>query len=189
MPEILVLSIIIGYLRKGNLKNLAAIPFRHLYLFVIPLVMCFGVMLVKIAGYTEQLLPYAIAASAVQSLVLLAITATNLHVRYMWMIGLGIFSNFLAMTANGGLMPASEKAIMMAGLEEVFERAWIRHSLIGPETRLTWLTDIIPIPIPYARLSQVISIGDVLAALGIFLMIQWYMRNPSKSAGETVSIG
>jgi len=44
------------------------------------------------------------------------------------------------------------------------------HMLLTAETKLWFLADIIPLPVPF--LARVISIGDILIYVGIFYFIQ-----------------
>ena len=84
----------------------------------------------------------------------------------------------------GGVMPISESAARAAGLWALLDPAentkLIRHVIMTPETRLRLLTDFIPIPVPYIR--AVLSIGDVVLAIGIFVLIQRFMVKPSPGA-------
>ncbi len=117
--------------------------------------------------------------NALQYAVLLAAIASNLHIGEIRLMGLGTFFNFLALAANAGVMPVHPKAAELAGISTMFEPSagikLIRHVIMTPETQLKPLTDIIPLPGFSIFLKTVVSVGDILLAIGIFLLVQRYM--------------
>lgn len=74
----------------------------------------------------------------------------------------GMLLNAIVISANGA-MPVSSRSAQIAGHEGPLTDAGFKHELLGPDTLLPWLGDVIPIPV----LQTVISVGDVLLALGI----------------------
>ena len=68
----------------------------------------------------------------------------------------------------------STRSIELAGAP-VFEGEG-EHTILGPETKLPWLTDVIPIPIA----GSVLSVGDLFLALGLARLVQ----GRTKSEGE-----
>ncbi len=183
--EAAVLGIIVGLIRKGRISNLSRIPFRGAYVFAVPLVMFLlaGVL----THYTNDPRLNMVAARAMNILlyvVLLTAIGANWHIRELRIMGVGTFMNFLGLTANGGMMPVSEWAARAAGMWSFLDPAngikHARHVIMTPETRLKPLVDLIPIPIPH--LSAVLSIGDILLAVGIFMLIMRFMCEPSPGA-------
>ena len=51
----------------------------------------------------------------------------------------------------------------------------LTHTLANKYTKFYYLSDIIPIPKPYP-FPKIISIGDIFIGIGIFLLIQNYMK-------------
>lgn len=184
IADALLLSILIGLIRRGRIRGLASIPLRCVILFILPFLILAAVYAARSFG-GESLSPYMRAANVVEYVVLLAAIALNLHIREMWIAGAGAFMNFLVVAANGGMMPISEKAIQMAGMTQMIEDcragSFVRHVIMSPETRLKPLADIIPKPGFAFVMPEVASIGDVLLAIGIFVLVQRYMMRP---AGE-----
>lgn len=183
--EAAVLSILVGLLRKGRISNLGRIPLRGTYVFAVPLVLC--ALAIVFTHHTDNSRAYLIGTritNVLQYVVLLTAIGLNLHIRELRIVGAGAFMNFLALTVNGGVMPISESAARAAGLWALLDPAentkLIRHVIMTPETRLRLLTDFIPIPVPYIR--AVLSIGDVVLAIGIFVLIQRFMVKPSPGA-------
>jgi hypothetical protein len=81
------------------------------------------------------------------------------------LIGVGAFLNALAITLNGGVMPATRTAERIAGmhLRPGFENS-------GPiaHAHLPWLGDVIPWPGP---LPNVLSVGDLLIFTGTLVLL------------------
>lgn len=87
---------------------------------------------------------------------------------------------FLVMFFNSGRMPVSLEAAA-AILDPSYVHAlkdslYAKHTVLNESTRLAFLGDIIPLTTPYPR-DQVVSIGDVLMNIGIFIFIQELLVN------------
>lgn len=101
------------------------------------------------------------------------------------LIGIGVLLNLIVIAVNGGSMPVDLRAAEVAGLtraaEELARPEYIKHSAAHAGTKLLFLADIIPIPRPYPR-PAVASIGDVVMAAGIFILVQqaMVMRRPGQ---------
>jgi len=125
-------------------------------------------------------LDWAIAAGpsiwVLSKVLMLAVLARNAVVdesgRPAWVvIFVGIAFNTLAIVTNGGHMPQSpEAAAAVWGADYVRADAYSDHleniSWMGPDSRLAWLCDILPLPRWLPR-PNVLSIGDVLLSLGV----------------------
>ena len=183
--ECFVISIIIGLLRKGSLRNLAGIPLRHTFLFILPFLL-FGVI-ITLARTNPELRSLIRAGNVIQYVLLLAAIILNVRIREMLVVGVGTFMNFVALAANKGMMPVSMKALQVAGMQDALNGQPIRHALLTPETRLKWLTDVIPVPLGSPYLSEVVSPGDLLVAAAIFILVQRHMRAPSHAKEPATS--
>jgi Family of unknown function (DUF5317) len=107
------------------------------------------------ASYAAHFASYGLAAWFV---------IANLHVRGLWIIGLGGAANLLAISANGGVMPASPAAARLAGLAADAGR--FQNSAVVGHARLAFLGDVFAWPHPLP-LANVFSVGDVLLVVGI----------------------
>lgn len=87
--------------------------------------------------------------------------AANARVPGVVLVAAGMLLNLLAITANGGHMPALPAALRSAGLHFVKSR----NSALDPSPHLAWLVDRWAAPgwVPW---GNVFSVGDVLIALG-----------------------
>jgi hypothetical protein len=185
--ESFVISMLVGLIRRGSLRNLAQIPLRHTFLFVLPFLLfgCLVFLMRKTSG-TEFAFSVRIG-NVIQYLILLAAIALNLHIPEMRIIGAGTFLNALALTVNGGMMPVSMAALKVAGIANAICGETVRHIPMTPNTRLNFLTDVVPVYLGNPYLSAVVSIGDVVIAIGVFILIQRYLCRPAVAAKETAA--
>lgn len=107
-------------------------------------------------------------------LALLAVVA-NRRAPGALLLGLGLAANGLVIAVNGG-MPVSLSAARRAGLalDAAALAADPRHTLLGAGTRLPWLADVVPFPVPL--LPEVVSVGDLLVAAGLGLAVLTVVR-------------
>jgi Family of unknown function (DUF5317) len=90
--------------------------------------------------------------------------AANRHVPGIALTALGAALNLLAITANGGVMPASPAALATAGLP--VDEPGFQSSTGVDDPRLAFLGDVFAIPASWP-LSNVFSVGDVLIGIGL----------------------
>ena len=90
--------------------------------------------------------------------------AANRRVPGMALTALGAALNLLAITANGGVMPASPAALAAAGLPA--GGPGFQSSGAVDDPRLAFLGDVFAIPASWP-LSNVFSVGDVLIGVGL----------------------
>jgi hypothetical protein len=95
-------------------------------------------------------------------------------------LALGGASNALAITLNGGVMPASEWAMRIAGvtLDGNFD-----NSAPVAHPKLLALGDVIPVPGPWP-LGNVLSVGDLLIFAGALVLLHRVCRQPSRSSAR-----
>lgn len=176
----IVLSLVVGFLRKGNLSGLATLKLRWGWVFPLLLVFQFIIFSlqndVKWIGHASG---YIYIGVYIIGLFFLYLNKNN---KGFTTIFIGVFLNFLAIALNGGRMPVSLEAATI--LDPIFidmlqNELYAKHAAITEATRLAFLGDIIPLADPYPR-TQVISIGDVIMNIGIFIFIQHLMTDHLK---------
>lgn len=190
--EAFVFSIIIGYIRKGKLQGLSDIHIKRWFLFILPFILSALVVAGGQIGDPESRLMYIRMANVLQAFLLLAAIIVNIHIREMWLMGIGTLFNAIVIAANGGVMPVNVSALKLAGMGYLLkpgEFDWgIRHAIMTTSTKLNFLGDIIPRPGIGKVMPEVASIGDLLLAIGIFLLIQRYMCKPVQSMKEIEAV-
>ncbi len=168
-------GIAIGYLLGGRLDRLSELRFHWAWLAVLGLV----VQVVLFSGAAGDMLAGGVGEAiyvASTAAVLIAVLR-NLRIPGMALIALGAASNLAAIVANGGVMPTTADALAAAGLEPTDE---FSNSAVLDDPALAPLTDIYALP-PWLPLHNVFSLGDVLIAVGIIVVISLGMRHGSRS--------
>jgi hypothetical protein len=87
-------------------------------------------------------------------------------------IAFGAFLNGLAITVNGGVMPAAATAERVAGLTL---GKGFHNSAVVAHPHLLWFGDIIPVPWP---LPNVLSVGDVIIFAGLLVLLHRMCHGP-----------
>jgi Family of unknown function (DUF5317) len=89
------------------------------------------------------------------------------------LIATGAALNVLAITVNGGVMPANAVALRISGIAE---RAGFDNSAALSHAHLAFLGDVIPVPGPWP-IGNVLSAGDLIILLGAFLLLHVVCRS------------
>jgi len=183
-------ALIVGYLTGGSLGQAHQARFRALPLF-------FGAAFVQVLIFTPLLGTQRIIQDYGQYIyigtVLASLTAIvlNLSIPGMKIMAIGAALNALVIIANGGFMPSTESALDRAGKLETVERAeaaepgddWVltNSKIADDDTRLLFLGDVIAIPEGWP-LANVISIGDILLAIGAAYAVLRVMHLPAAAS-------
>ena len=169
-------GILAGLALGGKPGNLAAFRFRWGWLAVLGLL----VQVVLFTPFGDRLAGgFGPAIYIGSTLVVFLAVLRNIRLPGMAIVALGAISNLAAISANGGFMPASREALTIAGFADEGEHT---NSVVLENPALEPLTDIFALPagLPFAN---VFSVGDVLIALGIVVVIVTTMRRPAQVAG------
>jgi hypothetical protein len=96
------------------------------------------------------------------------------------LVGVGMLLNVLVIAANGGRMPVALDTARGLGIDvsDFAHGVVAKHMALTAASRLQFLGDVIPMPWPIAR---VISVGDIFAVIGAFLIVQEIMGKPLSS--------
>ena len=165
-------GIVIGLLIGGRLERLSQIRFEWAWLAVVGLALQVVLFSTSIGASLGNGVGEALYVAST-GMVLVAVWR-NLAVPGLAFVALGAISNLVAIVANDGVMPTTVGALTAAGLsvEDSFSNsAVVENPVLAP------LTDIFAIPagLPFAN---VFSVGDVLIAAGVVVVIVAAMRRP-----------
>jgi Family of unknown function (DUF5317) len=163
-------GIALGYLIGGRLGRLSEIRFEWAWLAATGLAVQILLFSTPIGDSFRGGVGEAIYVAST-GMVLVAVWR-NLRIPGLALVALGAISNLAAIVANGGVMPTTPEALASAGLDP---REGFSNSAIIDDPALAPLTDIFALP-PWLPFANVFSIGDVLIALGIVLVIAIGMR-------------
>ena len=184
----IIISFIVGFLRKGNLRALAQLKLKWGWIFPLLLLVELAVfMLQNDSKFLGQISGSIYIVVYVLGLLFLFMNRKNPG---FMLILIGVFLNFLVMVINGGRMPVSVEAAAVLDpgyIEALKDSLYAKHTMLNSSTSLGFLGDVIPISDPYPR-TQIISIGDILMNIGIFFFIQYLMvRHPLTKKVTTAS--
>lgn len=180
--DIIGLALLIGLIAGGKISNLGRLPLKGLGLFVLLGAVMFGVYFTRAP---ERQIWYQVLI-ILAMLVAMVLLLKNRHLPGIKLIFFGLILNFVVMAANGGRMPVSQWAAVVSGqadyLPELISGTSCRHVLLGPDTHLKFLADIIPLPSFYP-VARVLSAGDLFIFAGIIRLTVWGML--AKHEGES----
>jgi hypothetical protein len=179
-----VAGVLLGLLTGGSLRHFARMRFRYLPLLVGALVVQV-LIFSPILGRREiihQIGPYIYIGTMAATLFVIV---ANASIPGLKLIGLGAALNFIVIVANGGFMPSPASALERAGMldhvrAEEAERAsgsyvLTNSTIADDDTRLLFLGDVLAMP-AWMPQANVVSIGDILIALGAMYTIVAVMR-------------
>ena len=165
----LLAALAVGWAAGGSVDRLGALPLRRRRLAVAALAL-------QVAGVVVGGPVHALALVGSAGCVL-AFLAANRTVRGTGLVALGLLANALVVGLNGA-MPVSADAAARAGADTgaLLDGSDQRHELSGPGTRLPWLGDVVPVPLPVR--PEVVSPGDVLVVAGLAQLVVAGMLRP-----------
>jgi hypothetical protein len=148
----------------GRLSRLSELELRWLWLVVVAFAI--QVLLVTVVPEGDETIhraahiaTYGLAAGCI---------LRNLDLRFMWVVAVGGLLNFIAIAANGGVMPASRGALAAAGLDPASGE--FANSDLVRNAHVALLGDVFAIPAGWPG-ANVFSVGDALMLVGVFLVL------------------
>jgi len=187
----IILALIVGALAGGAFPRLAELRLRWNLLLVAALGLRLLVGLSRESGIGAEI--PAGWAYMTAYLLILAWLWGNWRVPGLQIASVGIGANMLAVLLNQGQMPIWSAAFFSAGFTEADIAGDPFHFLLRADTVASFVAsgglfgDVIPLPVPYIR--DVVSIGDVLLALGIFWAIVYSMTRAEAPSRSALAIG
>ncbi len=178
----LLAGLLAGYALGGRLANVERLRLRlpSLVLAALALQLVIFSPLGRPLGETA-----VVALHLVSYGLLLTFAAANLRRAGIAVAGAGIALNATVIAANGGYMPASARALAIAGRAAATEPH--NNSALAEEgARLLPLGDVFAVPHWVPLVANVFSVGDVLIAAGVALLIATAMR-PPRTAGASMA--
>jgi len=183
----IVIGIMIGFLRRGNVGNLARLDLHGLWLILIALIA--QLLIFPLGEHPPIISTGAGWVHILSYLLLLAFVLINLRHWQLFIMGVGLILNLVVIAFNGGLMPASENALRAAGMDAVADTLvrdsfYTNVTLMRESTNLNFLGDRLHLPkcIP---LASAFSIGDLILAIGIILLLGMKMTSHKKPNGKS----
>ncbi|MDP8969395.1 MAG: DUF5317 domain-containing protein, partial [Actinomycetota bacterium] len=159
-------AVAIGHARGGRLRNLGHARLVRGWLVLVAVVAQAGLAaLAMLSGRVGGLELAGRLLLIVSHGALLAFVWSNRFLPGMPLVLLGFGLNALVITVNGA-MPVSPKAMLALGVHP-YEFAPGKHRLLDPGDPLGLLADVLPI----ALLRTVVSVGDLILAAGVGVLV------------------
>lgn len=176
--ESLLLSMVIGKIRGGQINRIANLKIKKWYLFIAAFILQYLLSF----GYTKSIgviQKYHFYFHLTSYILLFIGFAFNMKNLWLNVISLGVLLNAVVIFLNGGKMPVSLEAIrlteMSHAIAPLVNNQVARHQALSTNMTAWYLGDMIPIIPPYP-FTKVISIGDLVMSIGVFFLIQKYMK-------------
>lgn len=167
----IISSIIVGYLLRGRIKNLENLKISGIHLIFISFGIEFLIVMFMRKGiFSAGIITYAV--DLVMYLILFTFILKNKKNPFILLMGMGFLLNSIPIFLNSGTMPVSVDAMNAVGINSDISREGL-YSVITEGTRVWILADIIPFNF---IVHVVVSIGDIVAAIGLILLIITGMR-------------
>jgi hypothetical protein len=159
----LALAVAIGYLLGGRLSSVASLRVRWQPLAIVGL----ALQVIPVPG---RALPLGLLYVSFALLIVFALANVAGRVPGSWLILIGISLNFTVIALNQG-MPVTRDALVASGQGEtlavLLNDGGAKHHLAGPDDRLLFLGDVLPI----RPIRMVASPGDLIAYAGVVWLV------------------
>jgi hypothetical protein len=180
----ILLGLIVGLVRGGFLQGLSGLSRMKLRAgWIFPILLVLQILVYIGQGKSEWLYNasgYIFMSVYAAGIIFLWINRGQVGFKILMS---GVFMNFVVMLANGGKMPVSREMVAISDpaalpmLEQGISGT--KHIMMTESSRFPLLGDVIPITSPYP-LPQVISVGDIVMNVGIFLFLVHLLSSQSK---------
>lgn len=167
----ILLGIISGILAKGKVSNLVKLEFHRAWLILSAAAILIILQIIE-SRFDFKTKTIIIFQGVVFILLFIGFWFNRKYIG-IWAIWLGALCNMLVMSLNGGKMPVSIEAVKRAKLPIDLVVSETRHKMvdISGSTRLPFLADIIVPPGFLGLGMKIVSIGDMIVAVGLFILM------------------
>jgi hypothetical protein len=167
--EALILGTVIGLIRRGRISRLAYVHFSGRPLIFISAFLYLGIIIMNLGLYDYSSFLYSgfLLASFIFTLIFLIL---NISMKFMFIPLGGLCLNLLVFLVNELKFPLEAEAaarIYGAEIYDLLNSGKILFFVSAENARLSFLGNVIPIGNLF-----VASIGDIIAAIGITLVVQ-----------------
>ena len=169
-----VIAVPAALMKGGSIRRLTSLHFRWIPVLAAALLLDVAVEL--LVSDPSPALKTGVTGGTF--LLALVFVMANVRLRGMALVAIGLLLNLAAILSNGA-MPVSRDAARNAGSPISDLNDGLKHEVLRNHTALPWIADIFPVP----ALGFVFSIGDVLIAAGIGVVVFARMTRSSESAG------
>jgi len=181
----LIIGLVVGLIRRGNLVRIAEIPLKAIWLVFAGL---FVQLLIFPTPWSQPPIQVYVEAFHFFSYALIAaFFVLNWRVWELWAMAAGMGLNAIVITINRGFMPSSADALAAAGrvaaAEALRTPPYIHANtvLMSDQTQLNFFGDWMFVP-SWVPLANAFSIGDLTLMFGLAWLIQAAMCRKTDSS-------
>ncbi|MDR5659799.1 DUF5317 domain-containing protein [Serpentinicella sp. ANB-PHB4] len=188
--EALLLGILFGLIRGGSLKRLGFLSVRFPVFAYFSIIIMLGTNIMITLGN-----PFAIEQKLylymLSYFLLFMALLLNLHYKSIWLITIGAITNFLAILFNSGKTPIDTTVLEKINAESILTsiEAGLLPQFIPLEEAYgftVYLGKIVGLHEAYP-FKHILSVGDILISIGLFLLIQSMMTSDrSRRSTKTI---
>ncbi len=174
-------GLLIGLVTRGSATRLGDLRFAWA-----PLIVA-GMMIQLLLFSTplgDALGPWAVIAYGASNIAVLIAVGRNLAIPGLWVVLVGGASNLLAISVNGGYMPANPAALAALGRvpnEEFSNSSVVANAVLWP------LTDLFAMP-AWLPMANIFSVGDVLIGVGAAIAVVAAMHGRGPLAPRSADV-
>jgi len=176
----ILLGIAIGIAMKGRLSNALNFRLKKVWVLLLAFIIQAGAQVMSFNGLTG-ITDYTIIIQGCVIILLLIGFWYNRKYAGIIIMSLGFLLNALVMMLNGGKMPVSYDILQKNNLIEAIDLLLAgrdsKHALIDDNTKLWFLSDVICLPGIFGNTAGLVSIGDLIIAAGIFVLVAEVVSN------------
>ncbi len=172
---VIVVAVGVALIRGGRLANLGEIELRLWPVLIV------GFIVQAASGLIPSDRSWSagvgISLLLLSFLLILSVVIANRSKPGMWLAGFGILMNFSVIAANGGMPVLEAAAVAAGGFDTQVVIDDFKHVVLGPDSRLMFLSDVIPVRFFWGA-GTVLSLGDVFLAVGLGRFLESELRRP-----------
>ena len=162
----IALGLVFGLITGGSIGRLSKLSFRWPWLIIAVVVIRQAVLLTPLGRVAGARYVYVAALLAI----IVWVGWHSTRVRGIWLVAVGAALNVVVIVANNARMPVAPE---LAGAILPRSNPGL-YTVMGPQTNLNILGDWIKLSL----IPEAYSIGDVLIAVGLAIVVFLAVRNP-----------
>ncbi|OJW06224.1 MAG: hypothetical protein BGO39_25600 [Chloroflexi bacterium 54-19] len=196
----IAIGIIVGFILKGKITNLAELKLQGFSLILLSLAVQLVILATPLAAWPWLVQNGNLIYMISMSVLLLGLLYNRQYGWSFWLIIIGTACNIVVIAQNQGAIPVDLDKLSLASGETVASIAqkFAEHSELSYRTPLTaasqlgWMGDVLYIPLPLFD-SNVYSIGDMIISIGlaafvIKTMLGHFQPKPKKTSSKDSDI-
>ena len=177
----IVIAIIIGYLLKGKLRNIADFKYRGIW-FIVAGFLLETVMKTLLAKGILEIGSTTFIINIIMYTSIMTFIFLNIKDKFVLTIGIGFVLNIIVIFANKCTMPVGVKAAELLNFSGEISKLGL-YSMVNSNTLFVFLADVIPYKI--GPLNGIASVGDIFICIGIMgIIIREMRKKPYKEYKE-----